>query len=58
MPDQTTGPVTGGLCWETERHEEVLISSITSVIAKSQFRKIWVKGRKKKGGFLWKERKS
>lgn len=35
-----------------------LISSVRSVIAKSQLRQIWVKRRKKKGGFLWKERKS
>lgn len=29
-----------------------LISSVRSVIAKSQLRQIWVKRRKKKGGFL------
>lgn len=31
---------------------------LRSVIAKSQLKQIWVKQRKKKGGFLWKERKS
>lgn len=47
-----------GSAGKADIRKAFLLSSVRTVIAKSQLRQIWVKQRKKKGGFLWKERKS